>query len=102
MDKGPCGFGRQLCSFQKVSVQSLYIVSSDSILRFRQITCVHVRTIALDQNVAMPTIIPKFCEENFRDQKSNHEIHENIVPRKFGAIPYYCVNTRSITLAFEG
>ena len=27
-------------------------------------------------------------EENFRDQKANHEIHENIVPRKFGAIRY--------------
>ena len=38
------------------------------------------------QNVATPTIILKFREENFRDQKSNHEIHENIVPRKFGAI----------------
>ena len=38
------------------------------------------------QNVAMPTILLNFHEENFRDQKSNHEIHENIVPRKFGAI----------------
>ena len=26
----------------------------------------------------MPTIIPNFCEENFRDQQSNHEIHENL------------------------
>ena len=26
---------------------------------------------------------------NFRDQKSNHEIHENIVPRKYGAIQYW-------------
>ena len=33
------------------------------------------------QNVATPTIIPNFREENFCDQKSNHEIHEkNIVP----------------------
>ena len=35
-----------------------------------------------------------FREENFRDQKANHEIHENIVPRKFGAIWYimrYCM-----------
>ena len=32
----------------------------------------------------------KFREENFRDQKSDHEIHENIVPRKFGAIRYLC------------
>ena len=30
----------------------------------------------------------KFREENFRDQKSNHEIYENTVPRKFGAIRY--------------
>ena len=29
-----------------------------------------------------------FREENFRDRKSNHEIHENIAPRKFGAIRY--------------
>ena len=29
-----------------------------------------------------------FREEKFRDQKANHEIHENIVPRKFGAIRY--------------
>ena len=42
------------------------------------------------QHVAMPTMsILHFREENFRDQKSNHEFHENIVPRKFGAIRYY-------------
>ena len=29
-----------------------------------------------------------FREESFRDQKANHEIDENIVPRKFGAIRY--------------
>ena len=40
------------------------------------------------QNVATPTIILNFREENFRDRKSNHEIHEHIVPRKFGAIRY--------------
>ena len=40
------------------------------------------------QNVTTPTIILNFREENFRDQKSNHEIHENIVQRKFGAIRY--------------
>ena len=57
----------------------MHIVSSDSILRFRQFThSLHVRTIVLamrlcTQNVAMPTIMPKFC-----DQKSNHEIHENL------------------------
>ena len=28
----------------------------------------------------------KFCEQNFRDLEVNHEIHENIVPQKFGAI----------------
>ena len=39
------------------------------------------------QHVAMPIMsILKFREENFRDQKSNHKIHENIMPRKFGAI----------------
>ena len=27
----------------------------------------------------------------FRDQKSNHEIYENIVPRKFGAIQYIII-----------
>ena len=32
--------------------------------------------------------ILNFRGENFRDRKSNHEIHENIVPRKFGAIRY--------------
>ena len=34
-----------------------------------------------------PTIssILNFREENFRNQKSNHEIHENIVSQKFGA-----------------
>ena len=53
-------------------------------------TVLHVHTIALairmcTQNIATPTIL-NFCEENFRDQNSNHEIHENIVPRKFGAI----------------
>ena len=41
------------------------------------------------QHVATPTMsILNFREENFHDQKSNHEIHENIVPRKFGAIRY--------------
>ena len=34
----------------------------------------------------MPTTMLNFREENFRDQKADHEIHENIVPRKFGAI----------------
>ena len=40
-------------------------------------------TLALQSRCAC-----KFREENFHDQKSNHEIHENIVPRKFGAIRY--------------
>ena len=30
--------------------------------------------------VATSTILQNFREENFHDQKSNHEIHENIVP----------------------
>ena len=42
----------------------------------------------------MPTIVLNFCEENFRDQKPNHEIHENIVPRKFGAIQYFHCDLR--------
>ena len=31
----------------------------------------------------------KCSRGKFRDQKSNHEIHENIVSRKFGVIPYF-------------
>ena len=27
-----------------------------------------------------------FCEQNFRDLEVNHEIHESIVPWKFGAM----------------
>ena len=40
------------------------------------------------QHVAIPTISQfiHFREGNSRDSKSNHKIHENIVPRKFGAI----------------
>ena len=30
-------------------------------------------------------LLLNFGEENFCDQQSNHEIYENIVPRKFGA-----------------
>ena len=46
----------------------------------------------------------RFCEENFRDQKSNHKFHENIVPRKFGAIQYlkYVALIRmSVSLCFQ-
>ena len=46
------------------------------------------------QNVATPTIILNFREENFRDQNSNHKIHENIVPQKFGAIQYITMKGR--------
>ena len=45
-------------------------------------SCASARCAA--QHVATPTM----SILNFRDQKSNHEIHENIVPRKFGAIRY--------------
>ena len=39
------------------------------------------------QHIATPTMnILNLCEENFRDQKSNHKIHKSIVPRKFEAI----------------
>ena len=30
-----------------------------------------------------------FREKYFRELRANHEIHENIIPRKFGAIRYY-------------
>ena len=35
--------------------------------------------------------ILNFCEENYHDQKSNHKIHENIMPQKFGTIRYIIV-----------
>ena len=41
-----------------------------------------IRNRCAAQHVATPTIILNFREENFHDQKSNHEIHENIVPQK--------------------
>ena len=51
--------------------------------------CASARCAA--QHVATPTMsILSFREENFHDQKSNHEIHKNIVPRKFGVIRYIC------------
>ena len=40
---------------------------------------------ACAHNVTTPIIMLNFCEENFRDQKANHEIHENIVPQKYGS-----------------
>ena len=52
------------------------------------------------QHVATPTM--NFREENFRDQKSNHEIHEDIVPRKFGAIRYVCCVHNSEISTLEG
>ena len=54
------------------------------------------------QNVATPTIMlhVNFHEENFRDQNSNHEIHENSVPRKFGAIRYVIWN-REVSLVWR-
>ena len=42
----------------------------------------------------------QFCEYNFRDLKVNHEIHENIVPRKFRAIrclPVNCLEEHMMT-----
>ena len=44
------------------------------------------------QHLATPTMILNFHEENIRDPKSSHEIHENIVPRNFGAIRYWGIN----------
>ena len=46
----------------------------------------HQRALRCAQHVAMPTVILNIREENFCDHKSNHEIHESIVPRNFGAI----------------
>ena len=37
--------------------------------------------------VTTPTVVL-----NFRDQKSNHEIHENVVPQKFGVICPFATN----------
>ena len=42
--------------------------------------------------------VQNFCEKNFLDWTSNHKIHENIVPQKFGAIRYckaFAMYTRS-------
>ena len=46
-------------------------------------TSARMHTHCVAQDVATPIIIP-----NFHDQKSNHEIHETIVPQKFGSIQY--------------
>ena len=35
-------------------------------------------------------LLRKFCDKNFRDSSEIHENHENIRPRKFGAIRYWC------------
>ena len=48
------------------------------------------RCAACIAHTAMPTIVLNFREENVYDQKSNHEIHENIiVPWKFATIIRY-------------
>ena len=61
----------------------------------------HPRAHCAAQHVAAPTMsILNFHEEHFRDQKSNHEIYENIVPRKFGAIRY--VSTKIANNLFVG
>ena len=44
------------------------------------------------QHAATPIKILNFREEKFRDQKANHETHENIAPQKFGATPYACIH----------
>ena len=75
LDKGLCGFGR----FLKVNVQSLYIDRTRAAIAMCM--CTHTERSHAQNNT-------KFREENFRDHKSNHEIHENIVPRKFRAIRY--------------
>ena len=87
-----CSFSESKCT-ESVHHQQRFNASlhSSHIHQLTSIACVHVHMIALvmrmcTQNVATPTIIPNFHEENFRDQNSNHKIHENIVPQKFGAI----------------
>ena len=60
--------------------------------------------VSAAQHVATPIIILNYCEENFCDQKSNHEIRGNIVPRNTGAIQYHCIvhrGTRSQTCAAQ-
>ena len=52
----------------------------------RMYTCLLPASTA--QHVATPTTILNFREVNFHDQKSNHEIHVNILPQKFEAIRY--------------
>ena len=56
-------------------------------------TCTYVPVLAIRQHAgvccaAQHVVTPTTSIPNFRDQKSNHKIHENIVPRKFGAIRY--------------
>ena len=103
-----CGVGLEVCRYE----EKRDIFSSNSALRFWQFTCslccagyayvhVHTRTytcsLVASSCAAMHTAHShahhntKFCEENFHDHKSNHEIHKNIVPRKFGAIRYSCL-----------
>ena len=48
-------------------------------MHFNRDTHVHAH------NIATHTIVLNFREENFRDQKANHEIHKIIVPQKLGA-----------------
>ena len=52
-------------------------------------TCTHNRAAISEHSHAHNNTKINFRKENFRDQKSNHEIYENIVPRKFGAIRYF-------------
>ena len=39
-----------------------------------------------------PITFIKFREKYFREWGDNHEIHQNIIPRKFGAIRYIWLN----------
>ena len=43
---------------------------------------------AVERYIRAPRAYIKFREKYFRERGNNHEIHENIIPRKFGAIRY--------------
>ena len=76
---GLCSFSECTKAYRVCTLLAViqYFVSDSSHVHY-SIACVHVHTIALavglcTQNVATLTIML-----NFRDQKSNHEIHENM------------------------
>ena len=73
-----------------------------AVIQLRQFTCVHVCTIALDteRSHAHNNTKISWGKISWSEVKSRNSW--KYCATKFGAIPYYCVNTRSFTLAFEG